>query len=112
MTDLVLDTNLDPQQRDDLNTVKASANSLLGIVNDILDFSKIEARKLDVERVEFNLKDSVNETVKGFYLRASERGLELACHFQPGLPATVAGDPDRLRQVLVNLIATLPSVAR
>jgi two-component system, sensor histidine kinase and response regulator len=104
MTDLVLDTDLDPQQRDDLNTVKAAANSLLGIVNDILDFSKIEARKLDMERVEFNLKDNVNETVRGFYLGASQKQVELACHFHPGLPATVLGDPGRLRQVLVNLI--------
>jgi PAS domain S-box-containing protein len=104
MADLVLDTSLDPQQRDDLNTVKASANSLLGIVNDILDFSRIEARKLDMERVEFNLKDNVNETLKSFYLPASQKELELACHFHSGLPTTVVGDPGRLRQVLVNLI--------
>ncbi|MGO9272247.1 MAG: PAS domain S-box protein [Terriglobia bacterium] len=104
MTDLVLDTNLDPEQRDDLNTVKEAADSLLGIVSDILDFSKIEARKLDIERIEFNLKDSVNETLKAFYLRAGQKRLELACHFHPGLPATVVGDPGRLRQVLVNLV--------
>ncbi|HMD96094.1 MAG TPA: PAS domain S-box protein [Terriglobia bacterium] len=104
MTDLVLDSNLDPEQRDDLNTVKESANSLLGIVNDILDFSKIEARKLDMERLEFNLKDSVDETLRALYLRAEQKQLELACHFHPDLPATVVGDPGRLRQVLVNLI--------
>jgi len=104
MTDLVLDSDLDPQQRDDLTTVKASADSLLAIVNDILDFSKIEARKLDMDHVEFNLKQSVNETLKGFYLRASQKQLELACHFHPGLPAAVVGDAGRFRQVLVNLI--------
>ncbi len=104
MTDLVLDSNLDPEQRDDLNTVKESANSLLGIVNDILDFSKIEARKLDMEHLEFNLKDSVDETLRALYLRAEQKQLELACHFHPDLPATVVGDPGRLRQVLVNLI--------
>jgi len=104
MTDLVLDSHLDPQQRDDLKTVRESADSLLGIVNNILDFSKIEARQLDMDRAEFNLKDNVNETLKAFYLLAGQKQLELACHFHPGLPATVVGDPLRLRQILVNLI--------
>jgi len=104
MTDLVLDTTLDRQQREDLDTVKSSAISLLGIINDILDFSKIEARKLEMEHIPFSLKDTINETLKGFYLRASQQQLELTCHFLPCLPAVVAGDPGRLRQILVNLI--------
>jgi PAS domain S-box-containing protein len=105
MTDLVLDTDLSRQQRDDLNMVKASADSLLNIINDILDFSKIEARKLDLECIEFSLKDSVDAAVKSLGVRAAEKNLELVCRYERDVPAAVRGDPGRLRQVLVNLIA-------
>jgi PAS domain S-box-containing protein len=105
MTDLVLDTDLSRQQRDDLNTVKASADFLLNIINDILDFSKIEARKLDLECIEFSLKDSVDAAVKSLGVRAAEKNLELVCRYEHDVPAAVRGDPGRLRQVLVNLIA-------
>ena len=105
MTDLVLDADLSRQQRDDLNMVKASADSLLNIINDILDFSKIEARKLDLECIEFSLKDSVDAAVKSLGVRAAEKNLELVCRYEHDVPAAVRGDPGRLRQVLVNLIA-------
>jgi PAS domain S-box-containing protein len=104
MTELALDTDLDPEQREYLSTAKASAESLLSVINDILDFSKIEARKLDLERIPFGLKDVVNGLTKVLAVRAAEKGLRLECHFEPGLPAGVLGDPGRLRQILVNLI--------
>ena len=104
ITDLVLDTELSSQQRDDLNTVKTSADSLLNIINDILDFSKIEARKLDLEFIEFVLKDSLDAAIKTLGIRAAEKNLELACYYEPDVPAAVRGDPGRLRQVVVNLV--------
>ena len=104
MTDLVLDTDLSRQQRDDLNTIKASADFLLNIINDILDFSKIEARKLDLESIVFSLKDSMDAAVKSLGARAAEKNLELVCRYERDVPAAVRGDPRRLRQVLVNLV--------
>ncbi len=104
MTDLVLDTDLSRQQRDDLNMVKTSADFLLNIINDILDFSKIEARKLDLECIDFSLKGSVDAAVKSLGVRAAEKNLELVCRYERDVPAAVRGDPGRLRQVLVNLV--------
>ncbi len=104
MTDLVLDTNLTTEQREYLAMVKLSADSLLTVINDILDFSKIEARKLDLDSIEFDLRDSLEETVKTVALRADQKGLELLCEVSAEVPAVVRGDPTRLRQVLVNLV--------
>ena len=104
MTDLVLATELTPEQRADLNTVKLSADSLLNVINDILDFSKIEARKLGLERIPFNPRDCLEATVKALAPRAAEKNLELVCHCGPTIPAVVLGDPGRLRQVVVNLV--------
>jgi PAS domain S-box-containing protein len=104
MTDLALDTDLTREQRDYLNMVKVSAESLLVVINDILDFSKIEARKLHLEVVEFSLRDSLGDTMKALAVRAQQKGLELACHILPDVPDAVAGDPTRLRQVIVNLV--------
>ncbi len=104
MTELVLESELSPQQRDDLALVKASANALLTIVNDILDFSKIGAGKLDIEEVPFDLRRLVTETVRSMSLRATQKSLALACDLPPNLPRTVKGDPGRLRQVLINLL--------
>jgi len=104
MTDLVLDTELSPEQRADLNTVKCSADSLLSLINDILDFSKIEARKLKLEEIPFNLRDSVEATVKALAIRAAQKKLELVCHCEPAVPAAVLGDPGPLRQVVLNLV--------
>jgi CheY-like chemotaxis protein len=84
--------------------VKASADSLLAVINDILDFSKIEARKLQLEAIEFSLRDSVGDTLKALALRAEEKDLELACHIDPDVPDALVGDPGRLRQVVVNLV--------
>ena len=91
MTELVLDTDLTSEQRDYLNTVKASADSLLTVINDILDFSKIEAGKLELDPVSFNLRDLVEETVRALALRAHEKGLELICDVAAGSAGVCGG---------------------
>ncbi|HYK89753.1 MAG TPA: response regulator, partial [Acidobacteriota bacterium] len=104
MTELTLLTDLTPEQRDNLEIVKASADSLLAIINDILDFSKIEAGKLELNPIEFNLRDSLDEAVRGFAIRAEQKGLELLSFVKPGVPLDLVGDVGRLRQILINLI--------
>ena len=104
MTDLALDTQLNAEQRDYLTMVKTSADSLLSLLNDILDLSKIEAGKLDFETIDFNLRDTLEDAIKGLGLRAHQKGIELACHLLPHVPEAVQGDPTRLRQVIVNLV--------
>jgi len=104
MTELVLDTEMTDEQRDCIGMVKRSAQSLLAIINDILDFSKIEAGKLELEAIDFNLRDTLEETLKSFALPADQKGLELACEMPASVPETVHGDPTRLRQILINLI--------
>ena len=104
MTDLALDTDLTPEQREYLETVKLSGDSLLTVINDILDFSKIEAGKMDIEAVDFNLRDCLEEALKAFALRADEKGLELLCDIAPDVPELVQGDSGRLRQVVTNLV--------
>ena len=104
MTDLLLDTSLDAEQREYLGVVKSSADALLRVINDILDFSKIEAGKLLIEHIPFHLGNSVAETLKSVALRASEKGLELVLDQSPDVPAVVLGDPGRLRQILINII--------
>ncbi len=104
MTDLALDTELTPEQRDYLETVKSSSDALLTVINDILDFSKIEAGKIDLESVDFNLRDSLESTLKTVAIRADEKGLELLCEVAPEVPEVVCGDSTRLRQVVINLV--------
>jgi PAS domain S-box-containing protein len=104
MTDLVLDSELNEEQREYLATVKSSADSLLTIINDILDFSKIEAGKIDIESLDFNLHDTLENTLKALALRAHEKGLELVCEIAPEVPEAVRGDSSRLRQVIMNLL--------
>ena len=104
MTDLALDADSEDERRDYMSIVKNSAESLLGILNDILDFSKIEANKLMLERVSFELRQIVSETLKTLGIRAGEKGLELICDIAEDVPHHVIGDPTRLRQVLINLV--------
>jgi CheY-like chemotaxis protein len=104
MVDLALDTDLSPEQRDYLTTVKSSAGALLEIINDILDFSKIEARKLELERVPFSVEELVRATVKEFSVQAKSKQLSVQCNFAADLPAIAIGDPGRLRQILMNLV--------
>jgi len=104
MTELVLDSDLSAEQRDNISTVKASAESLLSILNDILDFSKIESRRLDVEAAPFALRPAIAATIKPFTLQAHQKGLEMICNIGPDVPAGVVGDSTRIQQVLTNLV--------
>ena len=104
MTDLALETELTREQRDYLETVKLSADALLSVINGILDFSKIEAGKVDLEEVDFELRDCMEAALKTLALRADEKGLELLCDVTAEVPDMVMGDPGRLRQILVNLV--------
>jgi signal transduction histidine kinase/DNA-binding response OmpR family regulator len=105
MTELALNTTLTPVQRDYMQTVHRSADTLLVILNDILDFSKIEAGKLQMESIDFSLRQMLEEMLKPFALRAHERHCELLVDVHRSVPDSLVGDPHRLRQVLVNLVS-------
>jgi PAS domain S-box-containing protein len=105
MSRLLLDTDLDVEQRDYAETAISSAEALLTVIDDILDFSKIEAGKLDLERVTFDLHAVVEECAVLLAPRAQQGGLELTCLVDPGIPSDLQGDPGRLRQVLLNLLS-------
>ena len=105
MTELALDTELNAEQREYLDLVKVSANSLLHIINEILDFSKIEAGHLEIENIEFSLEKMLRDTMRSLAVRAHQKNLELLLHIDPDVPDRVIGDPGRLRHVLVNLVA-------
>jgi signal transduction histidine kinase len=104
MTDLLLDTALDEEQREFALVAQDSARSLLSIVNDVLDFSKIEAGRLDIEAVEFDLPQVVKSVTDMLRVTAQAKGLRLDVHLEPGLPTRVVGDPTRLRQIVTNLV--------
>jgi signal transduction histidine kinase/ligand-binding sensor domain-containing protein/CheY-like chemotaxis protein len=104
MTDLVLATPLTEEQREYLATARLSAHSLLTILNDVLDFSKIEAGRLDLNPIPFSLRQCVSETGKMFAIAASEKKLSLEIQIAESAPDGLLGDPDRLRQVLLNLV--------
>jgi TMAO reductase system sensor TorS len=103
MSELLQGTELSPRQRRLAETISRSAEGLLQIINDILDFSKIEAGKLEMEDVEFGLREIIEETIEILGVRARSKGLELKCVLESSVPAGVRGDPMRLRQVLINL---------
>ena len=104
MTDLALDTALTHEQREYLEMVRGSADSLLEVIDDILDFSKIEAGKLRLEAIAFELREALGDTVRTLALRAEQKGLELAYRIAPQVPEVLIGDPARLHQVIVNLV--------
>ena len=104
MTELVLDTPLNNEQRDYLQIVKSSADALLTIINDILDFSKIEAGKMLVEVIGFDVRRTFDDTLKPLTLRAQQKGFDIRCDIGSDVPERLLGDPGRLRQILVNLI--------
>src|SRR5215471_7625207 len=104
MTELALGTSVTREQREYLNAIQGSAESLLFLVNDVLDFSKIEARKLRLDHVAFKLRDVLEDTMRVLAPRAQQKGIELACHTDPNVPDALVGDPLRLRQVVVNLV--------
>jgi PAS domain S-box-containing protein len=105
MTELALETNLTHDQREYLDAVKVSAESLMNIINDILDFSKIEAKKVEIETISFRLRDTVHAMISSVALLAEKKGLELAYYIPPDVPDRVLGDPGRLRQILTNLLS-------
>ena len=104
MTELVLDSDLTADQRDQIGTVRISAESLLAVLNDILDFSKIESHRLELQSTVFSLADLVSDTLKPFIVRAEQKGLELIGEVAADVPAALVGDPHRLRQVVMNLV--------
>lgn len=104
MTELLLETDLTPTQREYLTMVQTSGESLLDLINDILDFSKIESGKMDLESIPFDLRESLGDTMKLLGTRAHKQGLELAFSIDENVPAFLIGDPARLRQIVVNLV--------
>jgi two-component system sensor histidine kinase/response regulator len=104
MADLALDTELNPEQREYLEILRKSADSLLSVINDILDFSEIESNKLELDWVEFHLRDCLGECIKPSAILASQKHLELGLDIQPDVPDVLMGDPGRLRQVVANLL--------
>ena len=104
MTELALETPLNPEQREYLEAIKSCAGSLLTVINDTLDFSKIEARKLDLDSVEFRLPGTLWEALKPLAVCAQQKGLELCLEISPTVPEILQGDPERLRQVILNLL--------
>ena len=104
MTELAMGTRLDIEQRQYLGTIKDSADALLTLINDLLDFSKIEARKFELDRVNFDLRDTLEDTMRLLAPRAHQKDLELGCHIQTDLPERAFGDPLRIRQIIINLV--------
>src|SRR5207245_10470420 len=104
MTGLLLDTDLSEEQRDYVETIRTSGDTLLDVINDILDFSKIEAGRVRMETIDFSPKHVTEEAVELFAEPASNKGIELIGDSEPDIPEVVVGDPGRLRQVLLNLI--------
>ena len=104
MTDLLLDTALDAEQRSFLQTIAKSSDALLELINNILDLSKIESGRFELEAIDFVLQTAVEDAVDGLVVRAEEKGLELTCRIRPEVPQYLVGDPGRLRQMIVNLV--------
>jgi PAS domain S-box-containing protein len=104
LIELMLETDLRPDQREDLDVVISSAYALLSLINNLLDFSKIEAGKFELEHAPFDLRDFMKDTLRMMAMRTQTKGLELSYRVEPGTPDRLVGDPGRLRQVLLNLI--------
>ena len=103
MTELTLDTNLDDIQRNFLHTIESEANALLNLINDILDFSKIEARKLKLEQIPFDIRNTLEDVANSVAGMVEKKGLEVNAFLESNVPAQLIGDPGRLRQILINL---------
>jgi signal transduction histidine kinase/DNA-binding response OmpR family regulator len=104
MTELTLQTNLDPEQRESLQLVAASAESLMAVINDVLDFSKMEAGRIDLDAVDVDVRETVGEALQGLALRAHQKGLELTYEVASMVPEAIVMDAQRLRQILTNLV--------
>lgn len=104
MTELTLDTQLDPQQREYLQLVAQSADSLLTLINDMLDFAKIEAGKLELDNMDFDLREALKDAINALFARAEQKGIQLKLEVRPDVPRKVVGDSLRIRQVILNLL--------
>ncbi len=104
MSEMMEQTKLSPEQREYLQVMQMSGENLLTLMSDLLDFSKIEAGRLDLEQTPFDLRDSLGDAMRSLAIRAHRKGLELACRVEREVPATVIGDPGRLRQVVLNMV--------
>jgi PAS domain S-box-containing protein len=104
MTDLMLDSELTSEQRENLGIIKSSGEALMAVINDVLDFSKIEAGKLALDPIDFTSRDSIGDAAGAVALRAHQKGLELIVDIDAAVPLTLRGDPGRLRQILLNLL--------
>ena len=104
MADLVLNTDLNTEQRDYIEILIESAESLLSLLNDILDFSKMEAGKLELEEIDFNLRTTLESVTRTMSFKAHKKGIELACHIPANVPVNLKGDPGRLKQIIINLV--------
>ena len=102
MTELLLGTDVTKEQRDYLETLNTSSDYLLNLINDILDLSRIESGRLELEEIDFDLRTTLEGAARALSPKAHEKGLELICHIAPDVPTAVAGDPGRLRQVILN----------
>lgn len=105
MADLLWETELTPEQRKYLRTFRRAGSNLLTLINDILDLSKVEAGHIELESIGFDLNDLVEKAIEILAMQANEKGLELACHLSPDVPCALTGDPNRLHQILINLIS-------
>lgn len=104
MSELLLGTDLTPEQREYAEAISSSGEHLLRIINDILDFSKIDAGRMQLENFDFNLRSTIEDVAALLATRATDKGIELTCFCEPGVPSMVQGDPFRLRQVLTNFV--------
>ena len=104
MSELMLNTSVTDQQREYMELVKTASDALLALLNDILDFSKIEAGRLDLDEIEFDLAETLGDTLQTLAVRATQKRLELAYHLPSDVPCGVVGDPARLRQIVINLV--------
>jgi signal transduction histidine kinase/CheY-like chemotaxis protein len=104
MADLVLNTDLNIEQRDYIEILIESAESLLSLLNDILDFSKMEAGRLELEEIEFNLRTTLESTIRAMSFKAHKKGIEIACYIPAHVPVNLKGDPGRLKQIIINLV--------
>jgi PAS domain S-box-containing protein len=104
MTELALGSTLTREQREYLQMVKMSADSLLALLNSVLDLAKIESRKIELDEIDFDLRTTVENAVQTIAVKAGEKGLELTCRIRPEVPTALVGDPSRLRQILINLL--------
>ncbi len=104
MSEIALETELNPEQRRYIETVRSSGEALLSIINDILDFSKIEAQKLDLEDIDFAIREDLGDCMEILAFRAHGKNVELACHIDSAVPQHLIGDSGRLRQIVINLV--------